>query len=48
MKSPPVQFHDDEARERVEAFIADQEVGYKFEDSSKTDAPQKQTQEQKK
>jgi myo-inositol-1-phosphate synthase len=48
MKSPPVQFHDDEARERVEAFIAGQEVGYKFEDSPKTDTPQKQTREQEK
>lgn len=33
MKSPPVQFHDDEARERLEAFIADRKVETYFEQS---------------
>jgi myo-inositol-1-phosphate synthase len=32
MKSPPVQYSDDEARERLEAFIAGWEVEHHFED----------------
>jgi myo-inositol-1-phosphate synthase len=40
MKSPPVQYHDDEARERVEAFIADRDFMPQFEQSAKTGTDQ--------
>jgi myo-inositol-1-phosphate synthase len=38
MKSPPVQYHDDEARERTEAFIAGRDFEPRFEPSKKTGA----------
>jgi hypothetical protein len=38
MKSPPVQYHDDEARERTEAFIAGREVEPQLESLVKADA----------
>jgi myo-inositol-1-phosphate synthase len=41
MKSPPVQYHDDEARERVEAFIAGREYETQFETTSKTSVHKK-------
>jgi len=41
MKSPPVQYSDDEARERLEAFIANKELGYNLDPSLPKTSPQK-------
>lgn len=41
MKSPPVQYSDDEARERLEAFIANKEFGYNLDPSLPKTSPQK-------
>jgi myo-inositol-1-phosphate synthase len=38
MKSPPVQYHDDEAREATEAFIAGREFTPSVEQPAKTEA----------
>jgi myo-inositol-1-phosphate synthase len=38
MKSPPVQYPDDEARQRLEAFIAGQETEEEFRPSSQAEA----------
>jgi myo-inositol-1-phosphate synthase len=40
MKSPPVQYHDDEARERTEAFIAGRDFEPQIEPIKKVDASQ--------